>query len=292
MFGTMERPLLLSVMPNPERINIKDLTIEEPERKKGLLFDAEKEITDEDWEELKNTFSGMREREGSLNLMNHAMAMKILSSERVKELRFGEEDWTNSKFLYEIHRARGSHTESFDSLAIAMRVVFPERASELRLDETLWESYKRTIEQYKLEENWLSFHALAVRAKILFPKKFGEEITLDRKSLEELKKAFIWYREDNNWDSFIRRTFQAKILYPESLEEFNIDDATWKNMKKKLQESRKGKYWIDFAEYAMFLKLLAAEEIKITNKGLEVIMQKEEAEFKEETPPMPQTRKF
>jgi len=32
-----------------ERLNIKDLTLEEPEKKMGLSFDPEKEVTEEKW---------------------------------------------------------------------------------------------------------------------------------------------------------------------------------------------------------------------------------------------------
>jgi len=83
-----------------------------------------------------------------------------------------------------------------------------------------------------------------------------------------------------------------KVLFPEKASTLSPDKTAWQGMKEQLTGYRARKEWPQFFLHAMRMKTLVAEEVKITDKGLEIIMQKEKPEFEEKTPPMPQRRKF
>ena len=40
---------------NPDKVTIKDLAVEEPEKESGLPFDVERDITEADWENMTET---------------------------------------------------------------------------------------------------------------------------------------------------------------------------------------------------------------------------------------------
>ena len=59
---------------------------------------------------------------------------------------------------------------------------------------------------------------------------------------------------------------------------------------KKLLENFRGEVWEPFADLAMQLKILAADEVKVTDQGLELVMKKDS--FKQEKKKRPVRRKF
>ena len=145
----------------------------------------------------------------------------------------------------------------------ATKFLFPHKIPEFHLDTEVWNKTKEYFEQQK-------------------------------SSLEKRHKQWgATPGRENDWYIFSLEVVAMKFLFPEKTSELTLDPGAWDEMKKSLEYARPIlQNQPGFARMAMVLKLLAAEEVKITENGLEIIMQKEEPEFKEETPPMPQTRKF
>ena len=112
-------------MFKPDRINIHELTIEEPEKQSELPFDPERDITEEDWQGMRNNLKRMRE--GHVNWADYAQpafAMKILGAKE-EDLGLDEEAWRGMEAkLAEYRRRISSPNENlfnFPFLAMEMK---------------------------------------------------------------------------------------------------------------------------------------------------------------------------
>ena len=169
-----------------------------------------------------------------------------------------------------------------------MKILFPERFSELKLDEHIWEDLKNRL---SASSEVALFVEDAMALMILYPERVSEfhfDESLWQKLLDQIAE------EQNRKITIPHSVLTMKFLFPQKDFKSFLTKEFWKGVKKALAEykDRSSGLWSAFAGEAMYLKLLAAEEIKSTDQGLEVIMQKEKPEFKEETPPMPEKRKF
>ena len=196
--------MVLESLTNQEPGKIRNLTVESPEREQELMFDPERDITDEDWKELK------------LRL----------------ELNRSNKRWDN-----------------FSKYAMTMKIFFPKRAKELKLDDEAWQGIKEDLESSR----------------------------------------------GQNWDAFSLRAMEMKILFPERAEELDLNEEAWQGMKKEM-ESRHGQrsnfFWYGFARQAMEMKILVAEEVCVTDCGLEITMRKKKVKHRKQIPPLPEQRKF
>ena len=66
-------------MSNPERINIHELTIEEPEKQGELHFDVERDIFEEDWKQMKKQLKEFARGKFWADFAHRTMQMKILN---------------------------------------------------------------------------------------------------------------------------------------------------------------------------------------------------------------------
>ena len=81
-----------------------------------------------------------------------------------------------------------------------------------------------------------------------------------------------------------------KILFPERVEELGLEDK-WAEMKKVYEWDCQRGNWLRTAIQAMHLRILAAKEVRITDQGLELVMQEPET-FHRDIPPRPVRREF
>jgi len=273
-------------MPNPERINIKDLTLEEPPKKRELPFDVERDITEEDWDKLCRFLEEISvddpARRSSFAYV--AMNTKLLYPNKPAEYFEGLAE----KIKSSAEQNRPDSYQNFSLIAAALKVLSPEKFSEFHIDNNDWQGMKEVLESYKNGDHWDNFAWHAMKMKIIFPNKTSE-LFLDENAWFHMEETLFRHRNNNDRALF---AMEMRLLFPEKVLDFRIDKQMWDEMGKALTQSRIENEYYDFSTLAVTMKLLAAEEIKITDQGLEVIMQKEKSEFKEETPPMPQTRKF
>ena len=273
-----------------ERINIKDITLEEPEKKKGLPFDVEKEITEEDWGQVKEAYEQDKIYNAWVDGSSLAMATKVLFPERMAELT-GYNDF-KERLEDELVWLRGlPDWHEFLWAAMKIKILFPTTELGGVLGNITWQDLKDEI-----KEAWSSndplFYSLAMKIKIVFPERFSSELDMNETTWMVAEKWLEYYYMEHDWIKYVTQGMIMKVLFPEKASTLSPDKTAWQGMKEQLTGYRARKEWPQFFLHAMRMKTLVAEEVKITDKGLEIIMQKEEAEFKEETPPMPQRRKF
>lgn len=286
---------------NPERLNIKDLTIEDPEKKvetSSVVFNPERDVTEDEWDEMKTEF--LKNIENSkyitnrLDSLTDAVWMKILFPERSDELNLTENLWDDLKSIYD-SEFRSEYTS--DTL-MKMKILFPEKFNEFKpdlasqFDKMKWESMKEELAKYKkesLEDEFSptsNFSELARKMKIAFPEKV-QELGLDDEIANQMKR----YINDNKdrWYNFLTNAANFKILFPERTNELNLDDKFWKNAKKVYKTGCQG---LNPSFFAESLKVLAAEKIDITDNGLEFTMPTKAESIQSANPEIPEQRNF
>ena len=277
---------------NPENINIHDLTIEEPEKESELLFDVERDITEQEWQKMKKELADRKR--GSLHtFLEEAMKMKIIFPERADELTLDDEIWNMAKKLPKSTEDKGS----FAAILMELKVLFPERMEEIELDNRKLESMGKELN--RLKENIIftqnysasTFFAFATRMKVVFPEEFDKLKLLD--PIEDITQSMKGYlkekRQLKDWQTFLPAAVNFKILYPENVDELNLDTVFWKEIKSEMHKThRRG--W-EISDFASALKILAAEEVGVTDKGLEVNMRKSDS-AEPQSIELPEQRKF
>jgi hypothetical protein len=126
-----------------------------------------------------------------------------------------------------------------------------------------------------------------MKMKILDPSR---DLNLDQVAWQGITAKLGVYRQAELWDDFARLAVSIKIL--DSSKNLDLDQKAWQKMKIELNEFEQDNNWERFSSLAMNMKILAAEEVKVTNKGLEINMRKNKDVLASEVPPIPEIKKF
>lgn len=100
------------------------------------------------------------------------------------------------------------------------------------------------------------------------------------------------YAEHTRAGDYLDTLCMVKILFPKRFSEIELKDDFWKIQKNALAQLRSNGQWEYFAKSAAAMKILAAEKIKFTDRGLELEMSKPKKPSGAEAPPLPEKRKF
>ena len=265
---------------NPNRINIHELTIEEPEKPSELPFDPERDITEEDWEKMSNWLEDFRGQYRDWDVFSrYAMEMKILG--QTKNLNLDQTAWQGMKDRLENLREIPRWGDFF-SLATGMKIL--DQRQNLNLDQAAWQGMQNEIKGWN--DIWKRQH-LSLRAmdiKILYPAK---ELGLNQANWQTMRDGLEEAR-NNNWRDFSHQAAAIKVLDPKA--DLGLDEAVWQDMRDELEACRKNGGWGFFCSLVMDMKILAADEVKVTENGLEITMRK--PKLTSGVPPMPETKKF
>jgi len=145
---------------------ISDLSLDTQEKEK-LKFDPETEISDTDWEEMKDKLEELRKND-LLDFAILAMRMSILRPDQKSELQIDDEAWQETKAI--LNRFRGWDWLNFTHLAIAMSIFRPDKKAELQISDTDWQGMKAELEKLR-KNNLFDFVELAMSMTILSAEK-------------------------------------------------------------------------------------------------------------------------
>lgn len=246
-------------------VNIKDLTVSEASKK--APFVPERDITPEMWgkwtdyanSEFEKTLIG-DVREG----IKIAGFMTILFPQRKKDLHLP----TVTKTVEALQSDSIPDASSMQILYPAFRPVFAHLLPEFQTQERLVQS--AILPDYV----WDTF--------ILFPEKW-DQILNKPKLAEHWKRDAAIHKENNGWVNFAESKLAEKLLGGNTA----ITDDEWREM---LQHVQRGASPVA-APLAGMMKLLSAEKIEMTEKGLEIELPKPESTFVSRNS-MPEGRKF
>ncbi|KKP33210.1 MAG: hypothetical protein A2360_04845 [Candidatus Staskawiczbacteria bacterium RIFOXYB1_FULL_32_11] len=270
---------------NSDNLNIHELAIEEPEKKSEVFFDFEKEITEEDWGEMEKNMQRLLDDANYNNVPWVAMNMKIIRPDY--EPKF---DWRVMQKItadINIQRELGEWRDFF-SLAMEMKFVDPNYNSSIAFPELL--GIKRELEKCKNKQNWDNFSAIAMQIKIIDPINCSDFLGLDSNVWDSMFRSLKNYKDNNMWNEFVNQATHMKVIDPKI--DLDISESDWDNIRKKINFERNLGRGISFSNLVARVKILAAEKLEVTDKGLEITMPKQSVGLQRETPAIPEQKQF
>jgi len=241
------------------------------------LFDPERDITAEDFVSIIDMIKKARGNRWDV-FCSYSADVKLLFPEKASELGLDKDTWLGIEDYVQKSKdsARSMGNNYWGSYMVALKdakILFPERANELCSDGRVWQGMKDYIEKCK-DESWANFSAAAMNAMIIHNFDFG--LNLDDVTWGKIKK---YIQELKNKDSALFDEVKSrweiakfKILFPKKASEFVLNKQDWLEMNNDLKTARKNHDWSKFIWQAVMMKILAAEEVKVTDKGLEIVM--------------------
>jgi len=274
---------------NPDKINIHELAIEEPERV-SETFDPEKDITADDWRAVLGQLKDYRTRQRWGNFADEAMSIKIIDPKR--DLIIIRSDWAGMEGdLEEKRKIHGNFQRpdwfSFFNIAAGMKVL--DSKKDFKISQAEWQSAQEKLQEYGSVSLWQDFLIFASAMNIVAPSK---NLELNQKATEGVRELLDGCKEAGNWYMFSNIAAQLKIL--DANIDIGLDEVAWRGMRSELEKQRKNYvdgHTTDIATQAANMKILAAEKVEVTDRGLKLIMP-EKRSLQSETPEMPETKQF
>lgn len=273
---------------NPERINIKDLIIEEPEEKSEPYFDVEKDVTAEDWRMMRKELYKEQKLGNWARFLSVVKYMKILNPNYNISIGYDIKEGIREEL--EIHKQR-SEWAAITEMAMDMKMLDP--TFSLNLDEfTLERMQKDAFKEHN--KLWTDYVDQLVALKV-FDQKL--EVHLGTEGLEKMDLSLNVAKAKEKWEEFAELAAAEKVLNLSLNVE--VGQIEWQNMKNILESYRekhkeKGEYYEKaFAMLASRMKILAAQEVKVRENGLEIKMPEKKAPTMEtEGQSIPEIRNF
>lgn len=274
--------------------NVKRMEIESPEKDEGLLFDPEKDVTEDDWTHILETLKEA-DLHDDMSVPALLQNIKFLFPEKIAALK---------GYTGNIHTDIGIHADILEKdilevyplmrNIIGLKIIRPDDEDLKRINPGLLTDALRT--EAGVLGGFINIHW---GAKTLYPDKYQEianEFLPTEERWQEMGRELRIMLENDNEDEFYNGVHAAgllKILFPAEFAKFNVlSDKVWKKMRQILSDSRINRRWEEFSEIARNMKILFAKEIIINDDEWNVIMPEPEKEFVEKESAMPVQRKF
>ncbi|MFH2104872.1 MAG: hypothetical protein ABII72_01410 [Parcubacteria group bacterium] len=280
----------------PDEVRLQDLSLEMPEAKKELRFDPEKEISEEEWVNMKRKFElhcsmihtastvdfaaatasdlsyVLPSRKDELHLEEHREAMIEASKEYVN---VDNKNWYNGAWLLS-----------------NLVNLFPDHREKI-LGEEYWENIKnemdKSVEIAKdRPQVWSNVAKLATQLSILYPDR-RRELQVENYQNIILKS----YKNScaGDWKEALEMAEYYCTLFPDHKADLNLEQKM-PRMKELYKLAVEENSWSQAASTAYSLTVLSAEKVEITDQGLQLTMPGEKENFQQETPPRPERKEF
>jgi len=260
-----------------EDVKIQDLKLEISESQ-GPRFDPETEISDEQWDVMKKALESIRSGGDWHRYADMVSDVVLLFPDRIDQLNLSNEVFDG--LVETLDSTTGS--QILESL-LALKILFPNRFDEVLIGDVEWD---------KIDDSIALSASVGDQAfgssyfKIVFPDRV-EKLDLTNEFCDRIIEAIDKMKEEKSFNSLSYFLKYIRILFPDRFEKMSLDDRTWNTMKRQAESRRTIKTYV---ADLLNLKILAAEEIKITDKGIEMIVEK--SDFKQEKKPRPERKKF
>lgn len=244
----------------PERIDIRRLTIE-PHLTGVGPFDPAEEITQERLRAAQEILDKFPNLSSALPKSFLLRNIRIVSPDSFSLLETGEIDF---EYLYKGFVTDLAHLKlTVDSYVFAATAaVFPEGLKDLSV-EPLWDDCKELI--YMLSRDWIDHLDFVVD---LYPQHLDEVRAGNNPDF--MPRLAEKDRREGNWYSYAENMAHARLLFPDYYEaNLKPKSTDWRELKKSLLALDAP---VAFFEVAKNIKILAAEEVRVCEKGLELVM--------------------
>ncbi|MDO8618649.1 MAG: hypothetical protein Q7R49_01750 [Candidatus Daviesbacteria bacterium] len=280
-----------------DRTNIGNLNLDEPPLA-WLPFDAEKEITEDEWQTGLAIIEHEKPRVTFrvIEMCDIACIMKTIFPYRTDEFRFDNEVYSQVKSDFDHDKnsmVTGGVAKEFYARRgpIQIRTVFPDQKEDLFNEgdkNNMTEILKGLDPEDK--DNWFYIPKIALNLITFFPETATElnlEDYYERYSTILKNKLSKYYPELYDLENMV----DFKLLFPEKQGELYLGLDDWRSLKGELADYRRTpKLMHRILEMLAFMKMMAAEEVKIVDQEIELIMPTPNLNIS--IPALPEMRKF
>jgi hypothetical protein len=266
-----------SKIPQEEEINIQNLSLEVPEHKVGH-FELNELLTDERRQSIKNALLDSRQKEMFIDFLELAPSAHILGLTQDAQLFDSEKHKVEDVIQKQII---DDDLKSFSRLAAKAKII--NIGINFKLSYLNGGRIRSVLEQSRSSSLTMEFPTKAMDLKVLFPELF---LLVTKEDLELVEADIKDYRERNIWQFFAEAGSDLKIVDPSR--DIGVTEKDWAEMKKELAVLAVSP--LLFANMLAQMRILAAEEVKVTGQGLEITDHK--PNLSKPTQALPEIKKF
>ncbi|MDO8618651.1 MAG: hypothetical protein Q7R49_01760 [Candidatus Daviesbacteria bacterium] len=300
---------MLETLTDLDRINIKNLTLEEPRIVEAKLsFDPKRDITARDWEYMKKSLPSMY----TVNHIHQAAFMRTLFPENVDELGLDQRRWDNTGEILNLEITDTLADLDFNSYAATVSIIADSLAAFPEHQRILKYKYAEFRENAKRKFQGLFKNKFDIYQKLA--EVMGESRRQDFMadlavvSREDLLAYPNLENDKNIWLDRLNNLLNPSAIDAPSAANFRLTfpdepleaQKNIKNIRREcigyLQHARNSydgmRDYSEFTTIVYSLAVLSASEIKHTDQGVELVFPEAEKGFSPTIPPIPEMRKF
>ncbi len=130
--------------PSGEDLKLQDFSLEQEENSE-LKFNPETEISETDWQGMKDKLERNRQNNNWWAFANQATYLKILFPDKTVELDLNDLVWQGMKDKLESDR-QNNNWWAFAAHAMRLKILFPDKTAGLDLNDSAWQGMKDVLE--------------------------------------------------------------------------------------------------------------------------------------------------
>ena len=280
---------------NKDRLNVKSLAVENPDKSSATSFNPEKEISVSGWHSIIKEIEAARIQGKWNNFIFLSADLKVLSPDRFSQLIFDERCYKG--FEEQLLSARAhDNIIYYCKLLAALKIIDPHWTETAYLGPEYWQSISDTLKINFEIPNWNDFWGQAAIAKIVFQDKLPEQYEKFEKeylskALQRTEEFLENQRESGFIDVNLGIPACMKIAVPQGFDIEGMDYIDLPQVRREIDKQRQGNNWTYILELVKKMKILSAGKIKLAKEGLELLPPKNKG-LKQEDVPLPEPRKF
>ncbi len=276
------------------RIDIKNLGIENLTKPERLKFDPDLEFDENDKTNISSLLASTYDMLDKRNFHQAALATSILFPDQKKELvELNEETWETALYY------RRDYNKAPEPLAMAeavaeIKLLYPEH--EVKMDNEQWSFLMEHLNIMYKAGHYGQFGELAKSLAIVRPVEMHKFLRSNEDYWQGIKKVAegslkLFGTADESELEFVSdRLARARLLFPEQFHELVLNESTWISMHQKFRRLKQRGIATELLQSAANLKILTANDVAITAKGIEINNTSPQTFGKD--PAVPEQRKF
>lgn len=273
------------VLEGKDTINIKGLVLETPEEQ-IIPFDPKKEIPESDWKGIMDDINNKISKEKNLpGFSAYAFPVIVLSPERAKTIPVDQLSLEDIAIFFQEDMRTFSAQDQL-TFHLSARALLPGKYTDI----VLRENVQREIIRQNKNSLWWPFGDFLLKAKMIIPDVM-DGVNLLPDTFDKIKIEANKSRGKGDWYSFLRYASALKLAFPERFNELKIDGHCWQGMREEFQTLNRNLSFYDAFDRAVMLTIIAADEIKFSNGGVQFISKTQPA-MQDNPVPLPEMRKF
>ena len=272
--------MVLDRFGEDEHIKIQNLALETEARSPELNFNVADYFDETDLAHLREDLDEAGAANNWDGYSKYSAQLKLLLPQNESPFKFDSRQ-RRAITARISDRARNHDWNLVTARFAELRILFPEHADDIKPLRDSWREMLRALEVIR-EKDLEAYYDLVLALKII------DSTSLDAKYLDDN----IWEGLKNTYDDSlvsidnftVRYLFLAKALFPEKSDELKFNPSIWESMKSSLRawknltnSHRPGQdklfSWYPALSMAGQMRLIAAGDIRVTDRGFESVPQ-------------------